>query len=340
MTLERLWLAWNSFWFTNQSPVPLALFRILMGLLVLAFCWGTKDNAATFFGQKAIVSPDTSTDWFGAPMLSVFSGDDVQLIYSLLWISGTCLTLGLFSRISAFVVYLLLLSLQSLDCFVFYNIIELLLLMCFYLALSRCGAALSLDRLISVWLPGKAHFGPARPGSIVGQRVIQIQVALLYWSAFASKLNGGCWVDGTALCYITQSNVFQQFIYPWDIVASQTWLLKSLTWGTVVVEAMLFSLIWVKEFRYPVLMLGLVFHAGMEATLSIPLLQLIMVCSYVTFIEPDDLSRWMNALRHWIRSIAGPPRVFRYNGSRLFSCRVAETIRRVDVFQLIYLQAE
>lgn len=338
MSLKQLWLAWDTFWFASRSPIPLAIFRTLIGLMVLVFCFYTQESAPIFFGDEAIVAPQTSADWFGAPMLALFSSRYITWIYPMLWLCGICLTVGLLSRVSAFATYLLLLSLQSLDCFVFYNIIELLLLMCFYLALSRCGAALSVDRLIDVWLPNQPQFGPAGPGSIIGQRLIQVQVALLYWSAFSSKLHGNTWMDGTALCYITQSNVFQQFIYPWSIVLSQLWVSQALTWGTLAIEAALFSLIWIKELRYPVLLLGVIFHASMEATLSIPLLQAIMLSTYITFIEPEDLSKWMNALRVRIRRSVGSPPVFRYNGSSLLSCRVAETIRRLDVFQLISLQ--
>src|SRR5271156_4629279 len=35
MTLRQIADAWNKFWFTPASPVPIALFRIFLGLILL-----------------------------------------------------------------------------------------------------------------------------------------------------------------------------------------------------------------------------------------------------------------------------------------------------------------
>jgi len=60
-------------------------------------------------------------------------------------------------------------------------------------------------------------------------------------------------------------------------------------------------LIWVKELRYILLPLGLLFHLWLEYSLNIPLFQWDILSAYVLFVDPDDLRRAGN----WIRRRIG-----------------------------------
>ena len=73
MSVRDLWLAWNKFWFAAGSPIPMALFRIAIGFLVLVFYWWISPEATTFFGTNPIVAPATVERWMGSPQLDVLS---------------------------------------------------------------------------------------------------------------------------------------------------------------------------------------------------------------------------------------------------------------------------
>ncbi len=338
MSLKQLWQAWDKFWFVDESPIPVALFRIILGLMVLQFCWGISADVVPFFGQHAMVSPETSATWFGPPKFNLFAyfpSVHISTFYWLLVASATCLAIGLFSRISAFAAYVLLLSFQSQNNLAIYNILELLFLMAFCLTFSRAGAALSVDRLLGIWLPGKPEFGPAKPGSIIGQRMIQLQLILIYWGAFSSKLQGTTWMDGTAIYYATHSMMFQQLQFANLHLFDQVWLCQILSWSTLVLEFMLITLIWVKELRYPLLLVGLCFHTGMELSLSIPLLQPIMVSGYITFVDPADLTAAMNSVKRSFFRLFNAPLAVSFDSRNDLSARTAETIRRLDILGTI-----
>jgi hypothetical protein len=72
-------------------------------------------------------------------------------------------------------------------------------------------------------------------------------------------------------------------------------VLKLGSWFALLLEFSLGGLIWVKEFRYPLLALGVLFHLFLEYSLNIPLFQWDVLSAYVLFIDPKNLER----VRNW-----------------------------------------
>ena len=62
-------------------------------------------------------------------------------------------------------------------------------------------------------------------------------------------------------------------------------ILKLGTWYAVVLEFSLGVLIWVKEFRYTLLALGVLFHLSLEYSINVPLFQWDVLSAYVLFID-------------------------------------------------------
>ncbi|MGH9616154.1 MAG: HTTM domain-containing protein, partial [Acidobacteriaceae bacterium] len=121
------------------------------------------------------------------------------------------------------------------------------------------------------------------------QRMIQFELALLYFAAFLWKIKGAPWLNGTALFYVFHMHAIERFPLPaW---VQQTWFLKLGTWSTLVLEFCLGVLIWFRPFRYPLLLLGLLFHLCLEYSLNIPMFQWDVLAAYVLFIDPPDLER-------------------------------------------------
>jgi uncharacterized membrane protein YphA (DoxX/SURF4 family) len=337
MTLQQLWTAWNDFWFAYGSPIPIALFRICIGLLVITFYWWISPEAVTFFGQHAITRPATVAAWSLSPtfdVLSYFPRDDVWLsgMLVLLVVCGICLTAGIFSRFSAFLIYLILLSLDSRNHFVLNSGIGILCYLCLFLVFSKCGEALSLKRLVAVW-QRNPEFGPAKDVSVFAQRLVQVQLCLVYWAASCWKLNGHTWLDGTAIFYTTQLLQFQRFGLPY--VFDHLWTSRLLTWATLFFEAGFPILVWIKEFRYPLLVIGVIFHLGMDWVLVIPLFQEVMIACYICFVEAADLSKAMTAVRQFASGLVSAPLKVSYDGANNLSCRLAEMVRRLDILGLL-----
>jgi len=104
--------------------------------------------------------------------------------------------------------------------------------------------------------------------------------------------------------YILHLDEFKRFPIPaWFL---HPLMLKLESWSALVLEFSLGVLIWVKELRYIVLTLGLLFHLSLEYALNIPLFQWDILSAYILFIDPADITRAWDWLR--TRRVASPSR--------------------------------
>ena len=106
---------------------------------------------------------------------------------------------------------------------------------------------------------------------------------------------GVTWVNGTALYYVTQLDELRRF--PLPIWMQLPIVLKLATWFTLALEFSLGVLIWFKELRYPLLLLGLLFHLALEYRLNVPMFEWDVLTAYVLFVNPSDLQKWMTSIR-------------------------------------------
>ncbi len=297
MTLSSVFRAWNEFFFAEQSPTPIALFRILYGVLVIATLTLLRPDWLTWYGVHGWVSFPTAISLEPGTRLNLFSviPQNDTWIEALFWISlapAILLTIGFLTRLNSVLVFICLASIQHRNPYITHGGDTFLRLAGFFLIFAPAGAALSVDRLIRI----RRRKEPAtlQPQSPWAQRMIQLQLALLYFVAFLLKVKGVPWVQGTALFYVYHLDELKRFPLPFWFLRPM--VLKLGSWSALVLEFSLGVLVWVKEFRYILLTLGLLFHLWLEYSLNIPLFQWDILSAYVLFIDSDDLRRagnWM-----------------------------------------------
>jgi Vitamin K-dependent gamma-carboxylase len=297
MTARSLPQAWNTFFFAKQSPTPIALFRIAYGGLVIATLLLLRPDWLTWYGPHAWISLPTMQMVEPGRRLNLFTimPQTDGWIDALFWVflgSAILLAVGCLTRINSVIVFLCLTSIQQRNLFITHGGDTFLRVAGFFLIFAPAGAAFSIDRLVRIWRKTEGAVIP--PESPWAQRMIQIQLALLYFASFCWKLKGQTWLQGTALYYVYHIDALKRFPVP-------AWLLRPtmLKWGSWSALALEFSLgvlIWVKEFRYLLLALGLLFHLCLEYSLNIPLFQWDILSAYILFVDPADISR----ARNWI----------------------------------------
>jgi hypothetical protein len=307
-TLAKLADYWNIFWFKPESPIPVAVFRILFGLLVLQFGWFMSGELPWMLGPKALVSQAANEVFNVTPRINVFAWlPQTEAAVSAFWLvfmaAAACLTVGLFTKFSAVIVYLALVSCDARNSFIFTGADNLLRVESFLLIFSQCGAALSVDRQLKVWLRKSPRFETEALSSPWALRLIQLQIALCYWAAFSSKINGHTWIDGSAVFYVTHIIEENKFAIPF--VYDHLWTCQLLTWFTLVVEFALAVLIWIKELRLPLILIGIAFHLALDYTLIIPQFQFVMIASLISFIEPTTYDKLMRTVKGWVRQPDG-----------------------------------
>jgi hypothetical protein len=325
--------AWNEFFFAEQSPVPIGLFRILYGLAVIATLLLTRDDWMGWYGPHAWVSLRTMQAFEPGPRLNLFTvmPASVFWVQALFWVllaSAACLTIGFLTRLNSVVVYICLASIQQRNLFILHGGDTFLRVAGFFLVFSAAGAALSADRLIRIWR-GKegVEIQPRRPWA---QRMIQFELSLVYFVGFCWKVAGAMWVQGTALSYRYRLDELQRFPLPsWFLNAT---FMKLATWFTLVLEFALGVLIWIREIRYYLLAIGLVFHLSIEYSMNIPMFQWDVLTAYVLFIDAADLEKAWNRIRARFGAYLGERITVIYDGGSERLRRMANLLGALDIF--------
>lgn len=298
MTLRGFFRSWNEFFFKPQSPLPVCLFRIFYGLIVVADLVLLRPEWLMWYGPHSIASLATIRSLYRGPNMGLFqilpqTDFAINVFFWVFLLFALMLTVGYMSRFAAVAVYVCLGSIQMRNGYVL-NSGDTLMLVCgFFLMFAPSGALLSLDHWLRV-RRGRAD-AAAPLCSPWAQRMLQIQTAVVYFSTFWWKSLGVLWVNGTAVYYALRLEDFHRFPTPG---LHNLYLIKTLTWSTLLIEFALGVLVWFKELRYPVLIAGLCMHLGIEYAMNIPLFEWMAVATYVNFIYPEDFPR----MRNWAQA--------------------------------------
>jgi hypothetical protein len=290
--------AWNRFFFAKQSPVPIALFRIIYGGLVIATLVLLRPDWLAWYGTHAWISLQTMQAVEPGTRINLFTiiPQSDAWIAAFFWVflsSAILLAVGFLTRINSVIVFICLTSIHERNLFITHGGDTFLRLAGFFLMFAPGGATLSLDRLLLIWR-GKRKGGSERTALVEpqrpwAQRMIQIQLSLLYFAAFCTKVKGPAWFNGNALYYIYHLDSLRRFPVPaWFLSPT---MLKVGGWSALALEFSLGVLIWVKDLRYILLALGLLFHLWLEYSLNIALFQWDVLSAYILFVDPADASR-------------------------------------------------
>jgi hypothetical protein len=302
VSLRTLVDAWNRFFFGPQSPVPIGLFRAIYGTLVVATLVLLRPDWLAWYGPHAWVSLSTMHQLEPGMRLNLLSvlPQTNAWIEAFFWVflaSAVLLAVGLFTRVNSVIVFICLASMQQRNLYITHGGDTFLRVAGFFLMFAPAGAALSIDRLIRIKRgKGDSQLQPQRPWA---QRMIQFELAIMYFASFCWKIEGLPWVQGTALYYVYHLSEFQRFPVPQWLLRPA--ILKLGTWFALMLEFSLGVLIWVKEFRYPLLALGVLFHLSLEYSINVPLFQWDVLSAYVLFIDAADLERAWSWVRQQLR---------------------------------------
>ena len=339
MTLAGFYKHWQNFFFKPTSPTPIALFRICLGLIVLQdLLLMLIPDFNVYYSDNAIIPIDQiSANWWHTDpcfdlMLLLPGGDSGRLVF--LWLTvglAVLMTVGLWTRFSSVALFLCMLSidnhfeLNQNDGDVFIRLAVMMV------AMSNCGDAFSFDNLIRALGQDWRVEGLApRLSAPWAQRLLQMQVAFVYFHSFISKIAGRQWLDGVACYYASRYD--EMFRFPVPFLFENLWMCKLLTWFTLITEFLLFTLIWFKETRYWVIFLGMILHLGIEYSTNLPLFEWLFMSLYLLFVDPKDLTRAMDWTKAKIAARFGPPSVVAYDGDCGVCVRVVGLIYRLDIF--------
>ena len=301
--------AWDRFWFEPVSTASVALFRIAFGALVFFWTLSLSPSLFAFFSGNGIL-PERPRLLGGAwSLLDAFGGDTaVALVYVALLLASVCLTFGFKSRLSAFVVFVCVVSLTRRNPWVLNSGDIFIRVLSFYMLFMPAGVALSVDR----WLRERHDFWAFPTKPVWPLRLVQVQLSILYVTAVWDKVRGTTWNDGTAVSYAFRIGDLQRFPVPGFVVDSVV-LANVLTFGTLAIELSLGILVWNRKLRPWVLLAGVALHLGIDYAVRVGFFSYVVLVAYIAFLPPDTVESWVASVRAWwVRTSAA-----RASGGRL-----------------------
>ena len=308
MTFRQAVRAWDRFLFAPVSPVPLGVYRVLIGALAFASGLLLLPDVQGLFGDNGILPRAIAPQYDRLARLSLLAwlpGTRPWLyaFFAVYLLAALCLAFGFMTRVATVVVFGCLLSIHYRNPAITHSGDAMLRISCFLLIFAQAGRALSVDRWLRV-RRGVESAGTLPTVEPWPQRLIQFQLCVIYVSTVWWKIGGFAWIDGTAVYYASRLVEFQRFPVPYLFEFRP--VMKLLTWGTLALELALGTLVWFRDLRYPVLLAGLLLHLGLEYSMNIPMFQWTMLAAYVLFIDPRDLRRAAARLG-WRRVTPGSP---------------------------------
>jgi predicted DCC family thiol-disulfide oxidoreductase YuxK len=308
---------WNAFFFSPADPTALGVMRIAVGLLafwsLLVFGLDLHD----YFGSTgwalptAIQTADRAlawSFWFLVPDLWLRPVWCVSLAVLALY------TLGLFSRVTAILAWVIVVSTVRRVPIALYGFDQVLSALALYLAVTGAsGQAVSCDRFWRRWRQARVAFahvsarqpgGPGRrvtpdepgvpPATVsanLALRLIQLHLVVIYGMAGLAKLQGPSWWDGTALWKTMTTGEFVALNF--TALAAWPLLLNLLTHTTLALELLYPVLVWVKIAR-PIMLAGmLALHLGIAVTSpGLTEFGLAMLAGNLTFVS----GKWLRGL--------------------------------------------
>lgn len=289
---------WDRFWFTPQDPATLGVIRICVGLLLAysQLVWAL--NSEDFFG---------ATSWLNASAVSAIRNDSyawsplwwiddspmlLGLTHALATISALCLAAGLFTRTSACLSFVFVVSYANRNPAALYGFDQVVGFLSLYLAIGPAGACLSVDDLLT--LPRDRHGDQPSIGANVALRLMQSHLCLLYLFAGLAKLKGITWWNGFAM-WGTVANLEYQTV---DLTWLATWplLINVLTQVTVFWEVSYCVLIWNRHSRPLMQALAVPVHLGIAICFGMLTFGLSMLVANVAFVRPEQIRRVLRVL--------------------------------------------
>jgi hypothetical protein len=295
MNLKAISDRWDRFWFEPTSNSAMCLFRIFFGLAAFGNGLFWIPDFLLWYGPKGVLPLQTGyavqpvfTLWNLIPITDATATYTVLGLYMLFAVL-TCI--GLWTRFSTIILWILLVSIRHRNPFFWHAVDMAIGTTAPMVAFSQAGERFSMD----AWLKKRRNrqyvprLCPPWP-----QRLVQLQLAAIYMRAFCKKLYGETWRDGTAVYYSTHGG-WAKFGLPFFLDNSMGYRMAA--WGTLIIEFCLFTLIWNRKYRYFVLAAGVTLHLLIEWSLNLDLLEWTIILSYVVWVYPDDLDRFINGFK-------------------------------------------
>lgn len=301
MKLKNLKFLWLDFFFKERPVEGIAIFRILLGLLALTTFVQDSFVMHDLWGSYGLQSIATMKKNYHFPILSIFQFLNLTPnllvgLVSIQIISLTAFTIGYKTRLANIISFILMVSFHQRNINILSSSDLLMRIMFMYLIFSPAANAYSIDS----FLAKRKNRPLPRNYASWTFRLIQIQIAVVYVSTVLAKSKGITWFDGSAVYYATRLEDFTRFPVPF--ILDWKWSIRLITWSTLIIELFLGTVIFIEEFRRPLILIGIIFHLGIEYMMAIPTFEWLMIVCLIAMFKIEDYRIFDIKLKVWLNT--------------------------------------
>lgn len=272
--LRRFHVSIRAFFETPASPVPLAVFRIMVAAIVLIQSLSLHDDLLRLFGSssgliqstissKLVVFAVPRVEWI-AGWLGVVGVSEAACLKGLFAIKliACCLVLiGYNTRASAVILWLTNLTLKTTASASIYGVDEFLHIALFYCVVFPVGNVLSMD-----WILASCTYVPSL-ASRLGVRVIQVHLCIVYLTSGIEKASGIQWWNGEAIWRVLMREDFGINGAEW--ISAFPWLAATITISTLIIEVGYAAAVWIPASRRPWVWATIGMHLGIAFAMGL-----------------------------------------------------------------------
>jgi uncharacterized membrane protein YphA (DoxX/SURF4 family) len=294
---------WDGFWFKPIDARQYAALRIAFGgLTVIYFVQllpyvEEQFSGTGWLGDIQQIAIQNGGSW------SLFfiqtGGHTTMLAYMVIIIgiiSAFLMMIGWQSRVTAFMTWLVWVSLWNRNPLLLDGDDAVLKMMCFYLMLSPCGNCWSVD----AYLRSKPQTVAIWP-----LRLVQFQIALIYFVSGWVKFQSPEWLDGTIMQYVLIHPQYSRWD-GWAIIDKpmMTGLLTGLAWFIRWWELLFPLLLLNTNTRKLSILIGILFHVGLLLSMNLRWFAVIMLALYLALIANRSFLRFEEELLKYFRLLS------------------------------------
>ena len=284
----------RGFWFGQTGTRSLSLFRILFSLLLLRDAIYHLFLIEKFYLDQGMFPLSIRDELMpiakGLASSYVFSSSVIAYCWFLGWIAALlCLLIGYRTRLMSVLSFIFLVVIHLRNPYILNGADTVFRVLSFWILF------LPLDRHYTIFKTNAGSFTYSFP-----LRMIQLQAALIYLMTGIFKQYGVTWKQGTAVYYAMQLDSLLLPSGSWLFQIAPSWLMYFLNYYVLFAELAFLPLVFLPFIQPGAKIIALVLcglmHLGIFVFMSIPNFALVMIFSYVLFLE----ERWIITLERKI----------------------------------------
>lgn len=299
--ISRLISGWRRFWFEAEgSPGALELIRIGVAIGVILVHGFLGADLWRLYGPEGWVPVASVTGEYGvwalwSPLNHITAPWQLHVFLGGLMAASVALLVGWRTAWVKWLVWAGHLSLVHRNPIIGYGVDSILSSLLWVLCFAPAGRSLSLDA--RRWArQGRAVAYPAWGHACL--RLIQIQMALSFFFAGVSKLQGDSWWQGSAVWTALTNHEYGNIPIGW--LADQFWIVNLFTYAAVILEVGYIFMVWGRP-RLLVVASAVALHLGIGVMMGLYAFSLVMAVGHLAFLRSHEIEAALSWMRRRFR---------------------------------------